>query len=85
MKDSPVVQRTLSSGLWASRKLAIALSRCVLPTPGGPHMKKRVVRLRGHLGDAQGRGVREPVAVAYDELLERELRVAGGCRVRGRG
>jgi hypothetical protein len=35
---SPVVQRTVRPGLWESRRVAIALSRWVLPTPGGPQM-----------------------------------------------
>ncbi len=38
--------------------------------------EQRVVGLRGHLGDGQRRGVRKPVAVADDELLECQLGVA---------
>ena len=38
VKASPVVQRTVRPGLWASSRFAIELSRWVLPTPGGPQM-----------------------------------------------
>ena len=45
--------------------------------------KERVVCLCGHLGDRQGGSVGEPVAVADDELLERELGVAEQISVLG--
>ena len=38
VKASPVVARTVSSGACSSSRLAIELSRWVLPTPGGPQM-----------------------------------------------
>ncbi len=47
-----------------------------LADAGGAADEQRVVGLRGHLGDGQGGGVGEAVAVADDELLEGELGVA---------
>ena len=46
-----------------------------LAEPGRAVQEERVVGLAGQLGDGERRGVREAVAVADDELLERVLRV----------
>ena len=80
VKASPVVQRTVRPGLCESSRLAIELSRWVLPTPGRTADEQRVVGLGWHLRDGQRGGVREAVAVADDELVERQLGVAERAR-----
>ena len=56
------------------------LRRWVLPTPGGPQMKRGLYAWAWHFGDRQRRGMGEAVAVADDELLEGQLGVAAGAR-----
>src|SRR6202035_4077095 len=46
-----------------------------LADAGRPAYEERVVRLRWHLRDGEGGGVRKPVAVSDHELIERQLRV----------
>ena len=53
-----------------------------LAEPGRPADEQRVVGQPGHLGDGERGGVGEPVAVADDELVEREARVEGRAGAR---
>src|SRR5436190_24317049 len=46
-----------------------------LADTGGPTDEEGVVCVAGHLGDGQGGGVGEPVAVTDNELIEGELGV----------
>ena len=55
-----------------------------LADAGRPADEQRVVGLGGHLGDGERGGVREAVAVADDELVERELGVEREVAERGR-